>query len=63
MASQAPSGSNTQPWNVHVLTGKKLNEFTSASKKEFITNSENLVLERLNYMKKYREPYLVEEEK
>ena len=58
VASQAPSGTNTQPWNVHVLTGKKLNEFTSASKKEFITNSENLVLERLNYMKKYREPYI-----
>ena len=58
VASQAPSGSNTQPWNVHVLTGKKLDEFTSASKKEFITNSENLVLERLNYMKKYREPYV-----
>ena len=52
VASQAPSGSNTQPWNVHVLTGKKLEEFTSATKKEFITNSENLALERLNYMKK-----------
>ena len=58
VASQAPSGSNTQPWNVHILTGKKLNEFTAASKKEFITNSENLALERLNYMKKYREPYI-----
>ena len=58
VAAQAPSGSNTQPWNVHVLTGKKLDEFTAASKKEFITNSENLVLERLNYMKKYREPYV-----
>ena len=23
VASQAPSGSNTQPWNVHVLTGKE----------------------------------------
>ena len=22
VASQAPSGSNTQPWNVHILTGK-----------------------------------------
>ena len=45
ISSQAPSGSNTQPWNVHILTGKKLNEFTAASKKEFITNSENLALE------------------
>ena len=29
VASQAPSGTNTQPWNVHVLTGKKLKYFTS----------------------------------
>ena len=58
VASHAPSGSNTQPWNVHVLTGKKLNEFTAASKREFLNNSESLVLERLNYMKKYREPYI-----
>ena len=58
VASRAPSGTNTQPWNVHVLSGKKLNDFTAASKKEFMTNSENLVLERLNYLKKYREPYL-----
>ena len=58
VASRAPSGTNTQPWNVHVLTGKKLNDFTAVSKKEFMTNSESLVLERLNYLKKYREPYL-----
>ena len=56
-ANAAPSGGNIQPWKVYVLTGKKLKEFTSAAKKEFITNSENLALERLNYMKKYREPY------
>ena len=58
VASQAPSGSNIQPWNVHVLTGKKLKYFTCEAKKEFIQNSENLSLERLNYMKKFREPYL-----
>ena len=58
VAAQAPSGSNTQPWNVHVLTGKKLKYFTSEAKKEFMHNSDNLTLERLNYMKKYREPYV-----
>jgi nitroreductase len=56
-ASFSPSGSNTQPWNVHVLTGNKLKDFTNKSKKEFLRNSDVLTLERLNYMKKYREPY------
>ena len=56
-ASFSPSGSNTQPWNVHVLTGNKLKDFTIKSKKEFLKNSDILTLERLNYMKKYREPY------
>ena len=58
VAAQAPSGSNTQPWNVHVLIGKKLKYFTSEAKKEFMHNSDNLTLERLNYMKKYRDPYV-----
>ena len=56
-ASFSPSGSNTQPWNVHVLTGNKLKDFTDKSKKEFLRNSDVLTLERLNYMQKYREPY------
>ena len=56
-ASFSPSGSNTQPWNVHVLTGDKLKNFTEESKKEFLSKSNELSLERLNYMKEYREPY------
>ena len=56
-ASFSPSGSNTQPWNVHVLTGDKLKDFSTRSKKEFLQNSDKLSLERLNYMQKYREPY------
>ena len=57
LASLSPSGSNTQPWNVHVLTGKYLKLFTNETKKEFLSNFNNLSLERLNYMKEYREPY------
>ena len=38
-ASFSPSGSNTQPWNVHVLTGNKLKDFTIKSKKEFAASS------------------------
>ena len=58
LASYSPSGTNTQPWNVHVLTGKKLKTFSEKAKNEFLKNSEKLSLERLNYMKKYREPYI-----
>ncbi len=58
LASFSPSGSNTQPWHVNVLTGKKLEVFTKQAKKNFLKNSESLKLERLNYMKKYREPYV-----
>ena len=58
LAAQSPSGTNTQPWNVHVLTGNNLKEFCRACKNEFLKNSEKLSLERLNYMKKYREPYI-----
>ncbi len=58
LGALAPSGSNTQPWNVHVLTGKKLVSVTKEVKKEFLLKNKSLKLERLNYMEKYREPYL-----
>jgi len=29
VAARAPSGTNTQPWQVHVLTGAKLRDFTA----------------------------------
>ena len=57
VASQAPSGSNTQPWNVHVLMGKSLKKFVCEMSEEFLNNNDKLKLERLNYMKKYRSPY------
>ena len=62
-AALSPSGSNTQPWKVHVLTGKSLNSFTNNMVKEFLNNNKSLKLERLNYMEKYRSPYIEEEEK
>ena len=57
LASLAPSGSNTQPWNVHVLVGDSLKSFTKEMGKEFLKNNQSLKLERLNYMEKYRTPY------
>ena len=58
LAALSPSGSNTQPWNVHVLYGNSLKNFTDEMVKEFIENNKNLKLERLNYMEQYRSPYL-----
>ncbi len=58
LAALSPSGSNTQPWKVHVLTGKSLNSFTNNMVKEFLNNNKSLKLERLNYMEKYRSPYI-----
>lgn len=57
-ASLSPSGSNTQPWNVHVLYGNTLKRFTKEMVQEFLKNSTSLKLERLNYMDTYRAPYL-----
>ncbi len=57
LASFSPSGSNTQPWNVHILIGSSLRKFTREMTAEFLKNNKNLKLERLNYMEKYRDPY------
>lgn len=37
-AQSAPSNSNTQPWNVHLVGGEKLKELSAALIKEFDTN-------------------------
>ncbi|MCG7465857.1 nitroreductase family protein [Corynebacterium tuberculostearicum] len=37
-AQSAPSNSNTQPWNVHVVGGEELKELSAALIKEFDTN-------------------------
>ena len=58
ISSLSPSGSNTQPWNVHVLYGNTLKHFTKEMVQEFLKNNKRLKLERLNYMDTYRSPYL-----
>ena len=40
-AQSAPSNSNTQPWNVHLVGGEKLQELSAALIKEFDTNGLN----------------------
>lgn len=40
-AQSAPSNSNTQPWNVHVIGGQKLKDLSAALIEEFDTNGLN----------------------
>jgi len=57
VARWAPSGSNIQPWKVHVLTGDALARF-SAALLAAMHNGEPRKMEYDYYMPKWREPYL-----
>ena len=56
-ASRAPSGSNVQPWRVHVLTGAALERVRAALEAVF-HSGEPEVREYQYYPVKWREPYL-----
>jgi len=56
-ASRAPSGSNTQPWQVHVLTGPALTRLTQALEAAFLTG-EPAAPEYFYYPRTWRDPYL-----
>lgn len=56
-ASRAPSGSNTQPWQVHVLTGPALVRTSEALEAAF-RSGEPEVREYEYYLRNWREPYL-----
>lgn len=59
VASRAPSGSNTQPWNVYALTGapkEKLSAAILKARREEPPEAHRA--EYLSYMKEWREPYL-----
>jgi nitroreductase len=59
VASRAPSGSNTQPWNVYALTGapkEKLSAAILKARREEPPEAHKA--EYLSYMKEWREPYL-----
>lgn len=63
VASRAPSGTNTQPWQVHALFGEARQRLTDAVLEAFSTNSENHDHERLYYMTEWREPYIARRRK
>ncbi len=56
-AGRAPSGSNTQPWKVWVLTGKVLNEVVAEIKAHHDSGQQGH-WEYAYYPRNWREPYL-----
>ena len=58
VASRAPSGTNTQPWKVHVLQGAALQRLSQAVLQAFWHEPEQHTNDRAHYLQKWREPYL-----
>ena len=58
VASRAPSGTNTQPWQVHVLFSEARQQLTDAVVDAFKNEQGQPDHERLYYMTEWREPYI-----
>ena len=58
VASRAPSGTNTQPWKVHVLQGAALQRLSQAVLHAFWNEPEQHTNDRAHYLQKWRDPYL-----
>ena len=58
LGSQAPSGSNIQPWRVHVLTGATLNRLGTAMQTAFLTDEPGHKRDYDYYTDPIEEPYL-----
>lgn len=58
IARHAPSGSNIQPWRVHVLTGATLGRLTHAMRHAFITDEPGHRRDYEYYTDPVLEPYL-----
>ena len=63
VASRAPSGTNTQPWQVHVLFGEARQRLTNAVVDAFKNEQDQHDHERLYYMTEWREPYVARRRK
>ena len=63
VSSRAPSGTNIQPWNVHVLMGKALDKFTEKATNIFFDDKIVKKNDRIHYMEDFREPYLARRRK
>ncbi|MEQ8586199.1 MAG: nitroreductase [Thalassobaculaceae bacterium] len=62
VAARAPSGTNMQPWKVHVLTGVAKDRLSAAILKAFDGDEEHAG-EWAYYPKKFRDPYLARRRK
>jgi len=58
VARRAPSGTNTQPWKVHVLTGVALKGLSDAVLDAFYNDTDQHGNDRTHYLDKWRDPYL-----
>ncbi len=58
LGGQAPSGSNIQPWRVHVLTGATLKRLGDAIQHAFLTDEPGHVRDYDYYTDPIEEPYL-----
>lgn len=63
VASRAPSGTNTQPWKAHVLTGAAKERLSEAVLDAFLNEPGQHDHERLYYMTEWREPYIARRRK
>ena len=63
VARRAPSGTNTQPWKVHVLTGVALKGLSDAVLDAFYNDTDQHGNDRTHYLDKWRDPYLARRRK
>ena len=63
VASRAPSGTNIQPWHVHVFTGDSLTSLSDAVLDAYWNEPEKHSNDRLHYMEDWRDPYLARRRK
>ena len=63
VSKRSPSGTNTQPWRVHVFTGAPLRALSDAVLDAFWNEPEKHSHDRLSYMEEWRDPYLARRRK
>jgi len=63
VAARAPSGTNIQPWNVHVLRGESRNKICNAASTAFLDPNIDKKNDRIHYMEKFRDPYITRRRK